>query len=73
MYDEMSRTGSVGFQWGIAGGTTIGLPPVYHHGSEALNAERKTGEREIDWTGLRIASKEDKYKIPFFPGPVYCT
>ncbi|CAE7556032.1 Trub1, partial [Symbiodinium necroappetens] len=31
MYDEMSRTGSVGFQWGIAGGTTIGLPPVYHH------------------------------------------
>ncbi|CAJ1378948.1 unnamed protein product [Effrenium voratum] len=26
MYDEMSRTGSVGFQWGIAGGTTIGLP-----------------------------------------------
>eukprot|EP00913_Durusdinium_trenchii_P022763 g21370.t1 len=34
MYDEMSRTGSVGFQWGIAGGTTIGLPPVYHHGSE---------------------------------------
>ncbi|CAJ1443617.1 unnamed protein product [Effrenium voratum] len=36
MYDEMSRTGSVGFQWGIAGGTTIGLPPVYHHGSEEL-------------------------------------
>ena len=33
MYDEMSRTGSVGFQWGVAGGTTIGLPPVYHHGS----------------------------------------
>ena len=33
---EMSRTGSVGFQWGIAGGTTIGLPPVYHHGSEEL-------------------------------------
>ena len=51
----MSRTGSVGFQWGIAGGTsslhlswclgimhpvaggtTIGLPPVYHHGSEEL-------------------------------------
>ena len=36
MYDEMSRTGSVGFQWGVAGGTTIGLPPVYHHGSEEL-------------------------------------
>ncbi|CAJ1378947.1 unnamed protein product [Effrenium voratum] len=36
MYDEMSRTGSVGFQWGIAGGTTLGLPPVYHHGSEEL-------------------------------------
>jgi len=31
MYDELSRTGSGGFLWGVAGGTTIGLPPVYHH------------------------------------------
>eukprot|EP00448_Togula_jolla_P006368 CAMPEP_0170595006 /NCGR_PEP_ID=MMETSP0224-20130122/14313_1 /TAXON_ID=285029 /ORGANISM="Togula jolla, Strain CCCM 725" /LENGTH=435 /DNA_ID=CAMNT_0010919121 /DNA_START=69 /DNA_END=1377 /DNA_ORIENTATION=+ len=36
MYDELSRTGSGGFLWGIAGGTTIGLPPVYNHGSEEL-------------------------------------
>lgn len=31
MYDEISRTGSGGFLWGVAGGTTIGLPPIYHH------------------------------------------
>eukprot|EP00933_Yihiella_yeosuensis_P070646 TRINITY_DN78790_c0_g1_i1.p1 TRINITY_DN78790_c0_g1~~TRINITY_DN78790_c0_g1_i1.p1 ORF type:complete len:454 (+),score=118.13 TRINITY_DN78790_c0_g1_i1:75-1436(+) len=36
MYDEMSRTGSGGFLWGVAGGTTIGLPPVYHHAQPEL-------------------------------------
>jgi len=36
MYDEMSRTGSGGFLWGVAGGTTIGLPPIYHHASEEI-------------------------------------
>merc|ERR1719281_2322805 len=36
MYDEMSRTGSGGFLWGIAGGMTIGLPPIYHHASEEI-------------------------------------
>jgi alkylation response protein AidB-like acyl-CoA dehydrogenase len=36
MYDELSRTGSGGFLWGIAGGTTIGLPPIYHHASEEI-------------------------------------
>merc|ERR1719502_2625338 len=34
MYDEMSRTGSGGFLWGVAGGTTIGLPPIYNHAEE---------------------------------------
>jgi len=36
MYDELSRTGSGGFLWGVAGGTTIGLPPIYNHGSEEI-------------------------------------
>jgi len=36
LYDELSRTGSGGFLWGMAGGTTIGLPPVYHHGSDEI-------------------------------------
>jgi len=36
MYDEISRTGSGGFLWGVAGGTTIGLPPVYHHATPAV-------------------------------------
>jgi len=36
MYDELSRTGSGGFLWGVAGGTTIGLPPIYNHGTEEV-------------------------------------
>jgi len=36
MYDEISRTGSGGFLWGIAGGTTIGLPPIYNHATEEV-------------------------------------
>lgn len=36
MYDELSRTGSGGFLWGVAGGTTIGLPPIYNHASEEV-------------------------------------
>lgn len=36
MYDEISRTGSGGFLWGVAGGVTIGLPPVYHHATPEL-------------------------------------
>jgi len=36
IYDEISRTGSGGFLWGVAGGTTIGLPPIYNHGTEEL-------------------------------------
>lgn len=37
VFDELARCGSGGVMWGIAGGMTIGLPPVYHFGSEALN------------------------------------
>lgn len=37
VFDELSRCGSGGVMWGIAGGLTIGLPPVYHFGSEELN------------------------------------
>lgn len=36
LYDELSRCGSGGFLWGIAGGMTIGLPPVYNYGSEEM-------------------------------------
>jgi alkylation response protein AidB-like acyl-CoA dehydrogenase len=36
MIDEASRCGSGGVLWGIFGGTTIGLPPVMHFGSEYL-------------------------------------
>eukprot|EP00933_Yihiella_yeosuensis_P048337 TRINITY_DN44451_c0_g1_i1.p1 TRINITY_DN44451_c0_g1~~TRINITY_DN44451_c0_g1_i1.p1 ORF type:complete len:448 (+),score=101.97 TRINITY_DN44451_c0_g1_i1:114-1457(+) len=36
MLDELARTGSTGFMWGVSGGTTIGLPPIYQHGSEQL-------------------------------------
>jgi alkylation response protein AidB-like acyl-CoA dehydrogenase len=36
MYDEISRTGSGGFLWGVAGGTTIGLPPVVQHATEEV-------------------------------------
>merc|ERR1719230_449609 len=36
LYDELSCTGSGGFLWGIAGGTTIGLPPIYNHASEEV-------------------------------------
>merc|ERR1719281_391111 len=39
MYDELSRTGSGGFLWGVAGGTTIGLPPIYHHASEEIKQQ----------------------------------
>lgn len=36
MLDELCRTGSAGFTWGLAGGTTIGLPPVYHRATEEV-------------------------------------
>eukprot|EP00398_MALV-I-01_sp_L67-1_P001054 gene1054-734_t len=36
IFDEMSRTGSGGFMWGIAGGLTIGLPPIYKWGTDAM-------------------------------------
>lgn len=36
VYDEMSRCGSGGFLWGIAGGMTIGLPPVYNFASDEV-------------------------------------
>jgi len=36
MYDELSRVGSGGFLWGVAGGTTIGLPPIYNHATEEV-------------------------------------
>jgi alkylation response protein AidB-like acyl-CoA dehydrogenase len=36
VYDELARCGSGGFLWGIAGGLTIGLPPVYNYGSEEI-------------------------------------
>eukprot|EP00927_Polykrikos_kofoidii_P059996 TRINITY_DN55078_c0_g1_i1.p1 TRINITY_DN55078_c0_g1~~TRINITY_DN55078_c0_g1_i1.p1 ORF type:complete len:470 (+),score=54.26 TRINITY_DN55078_c0_g1_i1:56-1411(+) len=34
MFDELSRCGSGGFLWGIAGGLVIGLPPVLHWAQE---------------------------------------
>jgi hypothetical protein len=34
--DELSRTGSGGFLWGLIGGLGIGLPPVIHFGSDYL-------------------------------------
>lgn len=36
LYDELCRVASAGFIWGIAGGTTIGLPPVYHRASQEV-------------------------------------
>lgn len=36
LYDELSRCGSGGFLWGLAGGTTIGLPPIYNRASEEV-------------------------------------
>lgn len=38
LYDELARVGSGGFMWGMAGGTTIGLPPIYHHATEEVKA-----------------------------------
>lgn len=38
MFDELSRTGSGGFLWGVAGGTTIGLPPIYEHATPEVKA-----------------------------------
>jgi alkylation response protein AidB-like acyl-CoA dehydrogenase len=35
-YDELARCGSGGFMWGIAGGMTIGLPPVYNYATEEI-------------------------------------
>jgi len=34
--DELARAGSAGLTWGIYGGLSIGLPPVYHFGSQYL-------------------------------------
>lgn len=34
--DELARTGSGGILWGLAGGLTIGLPPVLRFGPEAM-------------------------------------
>ncbi|KAJ3372173.1 hypothetical protein HDU91_004316 [Kappamyces sp. JEL0680] len=34
--DELSRTGSGGFLWGLIGGLGIGLPPVVNFGSDYL-------------------------------------
>eukprot|EP00388_Colpodella_angusta_P006947 GDKJ01020046.1.p1 GENE.GDKJ01020046.1~~GDKJ01020046.1.p1 ORF type:complete len:1145 (+),score=287.29 GDKJ01020046.1:247-3681(+) len=36
LLDEMSRCGSGGIMWGLFGGLSIGLPPVYHYGSKYL-------------------------------------
>lgn len=36
--DEISRCGSGGFMWGIAGGMAIGLPPVLKWGKPALKS-----------------------------------
>lgn len=36
--DEMARTGSGGFLWGVSGGISIGLPPIYHRASEEIKA-----------------------------------
>eukprot|EP00932_Pfiesteria_piscicida_P009041 SRR837773.19679.p2 GENE.SRR837773.19679~~SRR837773.19679.p2 ORF type:complete len:437 (-),score=232.45 SRR837773.19679:147-1325(-) len=38
VYDEMSRCGSTGFLWGIAGGLTIGLPPILKHAKPEVAA-----------------------------------
>lgn len=36
LVDELSRCGAGGVVWGIAGGLSIGLPPVIHFGSKDL-------------------------------------
>lgn len=36
MVDEICRAGSGSVIWFLLGGFTIGLPPIYHHGKEAL-------------------------------------
>jgi len=36
MCDEMSRCGSGGLLWGVAGGTVIGLPPVLNYATEEV-------------------------------------
>jgi len=36
LFDEVSRTGSGGVVWGLFAGLCIGLPPVMHFGSKAL-------------------------------------
>jgi alkylation response protein AidB-like acyl-CoA dehydrogenase len=36
VFEEISRVGSVGVNWGLGGGLTIGLPPVLAFGSEAM-------------------------------------
>jgi alkylation response protein AidB-like acyl-CoA dehydrogenase len=34
--DEISRIGSVGVIWGLAGSNSIGFPPILNYGSEEL-------------------------------------
>ena len=36
LYDELSRLGSAGLQWGITGGLSVGLPPVIKFGTSYL-------------------------------------
>jgi alkylation response protein AidB-like acyl-CoA dehydrogenase len=36
LIDEINRLGSGGLQWGILGGTSIGLPPLLNFASDEL-------------------------------------
>eukprot|EP00438_Fugacium_kawagutii_P020912 Skav211803 [mRNA] locus=scaffold305:438628:439074:+ [translate_table: standard] len=48
MHDKMSRAGSVSFQRGIAGGTTIGPPPCALPWNEDVSRERRC----VAWQSL---------------------
>jgi len=75
LLDELSRAGSGGFLWGIAGGLTIGGPPVLRRGSEELKKrvmpQVLTGEKIIclaiteptagsDVAGLRTSAVKEE-------------
>jgi alkylation response protein AidB-like acyl-CoA dehydrogenase len=43
VFQEISRSGSVGIQWGLGAGLCIGLPPVLTFGSEQMKARVAPG------------------------------
>lgn len=73
MFDEINRMGSGGLQWGICGGTSIGLPPVLHFANEELKARVAgpclRGEKLIclaitePWAGSDVANLQTTAKL----------